>query len=62
MGDLLRITSGFLRERMEEMRKGVEHNRPKDFLDVLIEFEGDGKDDLTKLSEEEITVVVLVLF
>ncbi|KAK6942690.1 Cytochrome P450 [Dillenia turbinata] len=62
MGDVLRITSGFLRERMEEIKKGVEHNRPKDFLDVLIEFEGDGKDELTKLSEQEITVVVLELF
>ncbi|KAK6942688.1 Cytochrome P450 [Dillenia turbinata] len=59
LGAALRIASSFVRERMEDMNKGVVQNRPKDFLDVLIEFEGDGKEELTKLSEHEINIVVL---
>ncbi|KAK6942685.1 Cytochrome P450, partial [Dillenia turbinata] len=55
----LRIASSFVKERMKDMSKGVVQNRPKDFLDVLIEFEGDGKEELTKLSEHEINIVVL---
>ncbi|KAK6943946.1 Cytochrome P450, partial [Dillenia turbinata] len=62
VGEALRIASGYVKERMEEMSKEVVHNRPKDFLDVLIEFEGDGKDELTKLSEHEIGILVLGLF
>ncbi|KAK6943949.1 Cytochrome P450 [Dillenia turbinata] len=58
-GEALRIASSYVKERMEEMSKEGVHNRPKDFLDVLIEFEGDGKDDLTKLSEHEIDILVL---
>ncbi|KAK6942683.1 Cytochrome P450 [Dillenia turbinata] len=58
--EALRIVSGYVKERLEEISKGAEHNRPKDFLDVLIEFEGDGKDELTKLSEHEINILVLI--
>ncbi|KAK6943944.1 Cytochrome P450 [Dillenia turbinata] len=60
VGEALGIASGYVKERMEEMSKEVVYNRPKDFLDVLIEFEGDGKDELTKLSEHEIGILVLL--
>ncbi|KAK6943953.1 Cytochrome P450 [Dillenia turbinata] len=62
VGEALRIASGFVKERMEGMSKEVVHNRPRDFLDVLIEFDGDGKNELTKLSEHEINILVLGLF
>ncbi|CAK9141707.1 unnamed protein product, partial [Ilex paraguariensis] len=37
LGNALRIASGIAKERMEELRGGRER---KDFLDVLLEYEG----------------------
>ncbi|KAG5568329.1 hypothetical protein H5410_064654 [Solanum commersonii] len=44
----------------EERKEGAE--KRNDFLDVLLEFEGTGKDEPAKLSEHEIKIFVLELF
>nr|XP_004249462.1 cytochrome P450 76A2-like [Solanum lycopersicum] len=56
MGKAMEIMSMLLKER----KKGME--KMKDFLDVLLEFEGTGKDEPAKLSEHEIKVFILELF
>ncbi|KAF3624058.1 Cytochrome P450 76A1 [Capsicum annuum] len=60
MGKAMEIMSIFLKERQEERKKSEE--KGKDFLDVLLEFEGTGKDEPAKLSEHQIKVLVLEMF
>ncbi|CAN4118864.1 unnamed protein product [Withania somnifera] len=60
MGKAMEIASIFLKEREEERKKGAE--KRKDFLDVLLDFEGTGKDEPAKLSEHEIKVFILEIF
>nr|P37122.1 RecName: Full=Cytochrome P450 76A2; AltName: Full=CYPLXXVIA2; AltName: Full=Cytochrome P-450EG7 [Solanum melongena]CAA50648.1 P450 hydroxylase [Solanum melongena] len=60
MGKAVEIMSMFLKEREEERKKGTE--KGKDFLDVLLEFQGTGKDEPAKLSEHEIKIFVLEMF
>ncbi|XP_004249463.2 cytochrome P450 76A2 [Solanum lycopersicum] len=56
MGKAMEIMSMLLKER----KKGME--KMKDFLDVLLEFEGTGKDEPAKLSEHEIKVLIVEMF
>lgn len=60
MGKGKEITKKFIEERIEERKKGEKNRSIKDLLDVLIDFEGSGKDEPDKLSEDEITVIILV--
>ncbi|KAA8518635.1 hypothetical protein F0562_016109 [Nyssa sinensis] len=60
MGKALRIASGFVKERVKERQEGGE--RRKDFLDVLLEFDGSGKNELAKLSDHEINIFILEIF
>ncbi|KAM3288230.1 hypothetical protein P3S67_021660 [Capsicum chacoense] len=60
MGKAMEIMSIFLKESQEERKKSEE--KGKDFLDVLLEFEGTGKDEPAKLSEHQIKVLVLEMF
>ncbi|KAK3405859.1 hypothetical protein EUGRSUZ_K02083 [Eucalyptus grandis] len=61
MGKAMRIASDFVRERIEERKIGREDDR-RDFLDVLLEFEGNGKDEPAKLSEKQINTFILEIF
>uniref|UniRef100_A0A5B6YTT0 Cytochrome P450 76A2-like n=1 Tax=Davidia involucrata TaxID=16924 RepID=A0A5B6YTT0_DAVIN len=61
MGKALMIASGFVKERIKERQEGRE-SRNKDFLDVLLEFEGSGKDEPAKLSHQEINIFILEMF
>ncbi|KAM3340016.1 cytochrome 76A2 [Capsicum galapagoense] len=61
MGKAMEIMSIFIKEREEERKKGTAEKR-KDFLDVLLEFEGTGKDEPAKLSEHQIKVLILEMF
>nr|GME13440.1 cytochrome P450 76A2-like [Ipomoea batatas] len=54
----LEIVSTLVKERMNEDRQ--ESGKRKDFLDVLLEFEGNGKDEPAKLSEHQINVFITV--
>ncbi|KAK3024735.1 hypothetical protein RJ639_044672, partial [Escallonia herrerae] len=60
MGELLRIGFGLVKERLEERQDGGE--KRKDFLDVLLDFEGSGKDETAKISEKDIAIFILELF
>nr|GME10663.1 cytochrome P450 76A2-like [Ipomoea batatas]GME16464.1 cytochrome P450 76A2-like [Ipomoea batatas] len=59
-GITMGIASSFLKERMKE-RANDDRENPKDFLSVLLEFKGKGKDEPEKLSEHEILVLILVI-
>ncbi|XP_019152629.1 PREDICTED: cytochrome P450 76A2-like [Ipomoea nil] len=54
------IASSFLKERMKEGADDTENL--KDFLSVLLEFKGKGKDEPEKLSEHEILVLIVEMF
>nr|GMD14579.1 cytochrome P450 76A2-like [Ipomoea batatas]GME17310.1 cytochrome P450 76A2-like [Ipomoea batatas] len=56
----LEIVSTLVKGRMNEERQ--ESGKRKDFLDVLLEFEGNGKDEPAKLSEHEINIFVTEMF
>ncbi|XP_031128918.1 cytochrome P450 76A2-like [Ipomoea triloba] len=60
-GITMGIASSFLKERMKEGANDDREN-PKDFLSVLLEFKGKGKDEPEKLSEHEILVLILEMF
>ncbi|KAJ6742459.1 hypothetical protein OIU85_016529 [Salix viminalis] len=50
MGQAMRIVEKFVKERTEE-RKSREKKKTKDFLDALLEYEGDGKDEPDVISD-----------
>ncbi|KAL3715709.1 hypothetical protein ACJRO7_007449 [Eucalyptus globulus] len=57
------IAGQFIKERMESMREGeVAEDRRKDFLDVLLEFRGDGAEEPSKFSSRTINVIVFEMF
>lgn len=62
LGKTMEMASRFLRERIEEREITVREERRKDFLDLLIEFKGNGKDEPETLSDHEIKVFILELF
>ncbi|KAG8374170.1 hypothetical protein BUALT_Bualt11G0103000 [Buddleja alternifolia] len=47
---------GFVKERIEERKLGKES---RDFLDALLEFEGDGKGGIEKLSQKNVTIIIM---
>lgn len=52
------IAGGFLRERMDDMENGGEGN--KDYLDVLLQYRGDGVEGPSKFSSRTINVILFV--
>lgn len=63
LGNTYEIVSGFLKERMKEREaEGAESSRKKDFLEVLLNFEGNGKDEPQTLSEHELIIIIMVRF
>lgn len=58
LGKAMEIASRFVTERKNEQEKDKE--RRKDFLDVLLEFEGAGKDEPAKISDRDLNVFILV--
>lgn len=63
LGKALEIASVFIRERIRE-RGDVETGgeRHKDFLEILLDYEGSGKDEPEKMSEHDITIFIVVIF
>ncbi|XP_065855055.1 cytochrome P450 76A1-like [Euphorbia lathyris] len=58
--DLLGIALMFVKERIEEKKKKkMIENRSKDFLDVLIEFQGNGKDEPHQISKHNMKCFIL---
>jgi cytochrome P450 len=58
LGKAMEIASKFVKERIKDRQAGGE--KRKDFLDVLLEFEGNGKDEPTKLSDRDVNIFILV--
>ena len=55
------IAGVFVKERMEGMECGItEEKRNKDYLDVLLEFHGDGVEEPSSFSSRTINVIVFV--
>jgi hypothetical protein len=59
LGKAMEIASKFVKERVED--KIVTSDSRKDFLDVLLEFRGSGKDEPDKLSERDVNIFILVI-
>ncbi|KAK3226713.1 hypothetical protein Dsin_006575 [Dipteronia sinensis] len=67
LGKALEIASRFVKERVDEDKKFVSDNKEKeknkkDFLDVLLEFQGNGKDEPSKISAKNINIFILEIF
>ncbi|KAL0316144.1 UNVERIFIED_CONTAM: Iridoid oxidase [Sesamum radiatum] len=61
LGQLLNLSSGFVKERIQERQLGRKQES-KDFLDALLEYQGDGKRTFDKLSEKNVTIMILEMF
>ncbi|KAL1806875.1 hypothetical protein ACET3Z_029943 [Daucus carota] len=63
LGKAMQIISGFLDDRVKQRQqkeaRAAEH---KDFLDVLLDFEGSGKNEPAKLSRHQITIFLMEMF
>ncbi|XP_065855056.1 cytochrome P450 76A1-like [Euphorbia lathyris] len=62
LGEAMELASRFVKQRIEEKKMKMIENRSKDFLDVLIEFEGNGKDEPQKISEHNMQCFVLEMY
>ncbi|OVA03274.1 Cytochrome P450 [Macleaya cordata] len=64
---VLEILDSFVEERrlrhgVDDVQHQQDDNKMKDFLDVLLQFEGNGKDEPTKISGRNLNMVILELF
>ncbi|GFP94437.1 cytochrome p450 76a2 [Phtheirospermum japonicum] len=55
----MRIASRFIQERLDDIKAGKVRDK-KDFLDVLLEYKGDGKDGPDTMTEKNINIVITV--
>ncbi|TQD82221.1 hypothetical protein C1H46_032239 [Malus baccata] len=60
LGKAIQIASKFFKERIQERDVGGE--KTMDFLDVLLEFEGDGIDKPAKISDHDLIIFILEIF
>ncbi|MCD7449304.1 hypothetical protein HAX54_051046 [Datura stramonium] len=60
LGKTIEIVSAFLKERFEERERTGE--KKNDFLEVLLEYEGKGKDEPKKISDHELILIILEIF
>lgn len=56
----MRISSKFVQERLDN-RKAGSVNDKKDFLDVMLEYQGDGKDGPDRFTEQHVNIVIMVI-
>lgn len=66
LGKAIEIVTQFVQERVEQRQQMKERRSSntagKDFLDVLLDFEGIQKDELAKLSYHQVTIFLLEMF
>ncbi|KAL0008761.1 hypothetical protein SO802_010263 [Lithocarpus litseifolius] len=60
LGKALEIASKFVKERLMDRPVGAE--KKKDFLDLLLEFEGNGIEEPAKISDRDLNIFILVEF
>ncbi|KAF8403512.1 hypothetical protein HHK36_011616 [Tetracentron sinense] len=59
VGRAFDVTSGFIEERRKSKGKKSDEGRRKDYLDVLLEFKGDGIEEPLNFSSGVINVIIL---
>ncbi|KAK9153796.1 hypothetical protein Sjap_001276 [Stephania japonica] len=63
LGLALRFASKFVKERIQQRKSDQDEHRKKDFLDLLLEFQGDQKaGEPAKIMEKDVNVLILELF
>ncbi|KAF3441733.1 hypothetical protein FNV43_RR15648 [Rhamnella rubrinervis] len=62
MGKAIQIASKFVKERAEELKFGSNQKAKKEFLDVLLAYEVDGREGPEKISDHNINIIVLEMF
>lgn len=60
LGTAINIVASFVKDRVQENMAGTEKVK-KDFLDMLLDYEGDGKEGPKKISEKNITFIIVVM-
>ncbi|KAL8509337.1 hypothetical protein ACS0TY_016515 [Phlomoides rotata] len=60
--ELLNLVSVFVKERIQEKKKQGSKTETSDFLDALLEYEGDGKRAPDRISEKNVTIIILEMF
>ncbi|XP_022862414.1 cytochrome P450 76A2-like [Olea europaea var. sylvestris] len=58
-GITLKVVAGFVAERLKERQDGKEK---KDYLEVLLQFEGNGKDEPEKISNHALNIIIMEVF
>ncbi|KAL3749301.1 hypothetical protein ACJRO7_010414 [Eucalyptus globulus] len=62
MGRAMKIAEGFVKERLEERKLRGEMGTTNDFLDALLDYEGDGKEGPRKISSQNVNIIILEMF
>ncbi|CAI0469548.1 unnamed protein product [Linum tenue] len=62
LGKALEIASRFVSDRIEDGKDKKKEWDKKDFLDVLLEFQGNGKDEPDKIAHGDINIFILEIF
>ncbi|KAH7858974.1 hypothetical protein Vadar_030028 [Vaccinium darrowii] len=62
MGRALKIVAEFVTERVQQKKHSGTEKVNKDFLDVLLEYDGDGKEGPHNISERNVTIIILEMF
>ncbi|GAV63822.1 p450 domain-containing protein [Cephalotus follicularis] len=60
MGRAMKIVARFVGERVE--KKKLAREKEKNFLDVLLEYQGDGNEGPDKISQQNVKIIVLEMF
>jgi len=60
MGRAMKIAEGFVKERLEERKLRGEMRTTNDFLDAVLDYEGDGKEGPRKISSQNVIIIILV--
>ncbi|KAH7854342.1 hypothetical protein Vadar_012759 [Vaccinium darrowii] len=63
MGRAMKIVAKYVKERVQQKKhSGTEKVNKKDFMDAILEYEGDGQGRLDKISERNATIIILEMF
>ncbi|GFY82699.1 cytochrome P450, family 76, subfamily C, polypeptide 6 [Actinidia rufa] len=61
MGRAMKVIEGFVKERMQERQLGRD-KAEQDFLDALLDYRGEGKEEPDKISEKNAILAILEMF
>ncbi|KAM7526119.1 hypothetical protein LguiA_016021 [Lonicera macranthoides] len=58
----MKVTTRFVQERLEQRKSKDDHKRKKDFLDTLLEYEGDGKGGPERMTLHNAQILIMEMF